>query len=129
MLINLKELSTPQLKAIRQVLVGGSLATADSSEVKRLRKENAQLKKIEQRRSVIAEIGLDLDDDRNYWLGLDDSTFKFVVGKMAELQKEVALSERTFNSIKVPALTSTINLDPVVIVREGLRNRRNGHSD
>jgi hypothetical protein len=137
----IKGLSTVQLKAIRQVLVSGAevvaerkYANADGSkrlkalaaENEQLKKANAQLKKIESRRQALSEIGLDLEDDRGYWLELNDATFRFVVNKFAEtIEKELALSSE--KGMQVPALTSEPELDTVDAVREGLKDlKRNG---
>ena len=128
--IDLTKIPTPELKEIRNILmyVVKGYASRDNSELKRLKYENAQLKKIDHRRSVLSEIDIDIDEDRDYWLSLDDNTFNFVVGKMIDIRKEVALAEKT-QSIRVPALISEQQLNTLDIVREGLanlKNRRNG---
>ena len=130
MQIDLTRIPTPELTEIRNILMYGvkGYATKENAELKRLKYENAQLKKVDHRRSVLSAIDIDIDEDKDYWLSLDDDTFNFVVGKMIDIHKEVALAEKT-NSIRVPALISERELNTLDIVREGLanlRNRRNG---
>ena len=128
--IDLSRIPIPELVEIRNILMYGAKAYAENTDLKRLKYENAQLKKIDHRRSVLSAIGIDIDEDRDYWLSLDDDTFRFVVGKMIDIRKEVALAEKT-QSIKVPALISEQELNTLDIVREGLtnlRNRRNGNN-
>jgi hypothetical protein len=130
MQIDLTKIPTPELIEIRNILMHGvrGYASKENAELKRLKYENAQLKKVDHRRSVLAEIGVDIDEDSDYWLSLDDATFDFVVGKMVDIQKELALAEKT-QSIRVPALISQHELNTLDTVREGLtnlKNRRNG---
>lgn len=131
--IDLTKMPTLELIEIKNILmygVKGYASKSENAELKRLKDENVQLKKTTQRRSVLAEIGIDIEEDRAYWLSLDDATFSFVVGKMANIHKEVALAEKT-QSIKVPALISEQELNTLDTVREGfadLRNRRNGNN-
>jgi hypothetical protein len=124
MQIDLTTIPTAELVEIRSILTYGlrGYASKENAELKRLKYENAQLKKINDRRSVLAAIGIDIDEDRDYWLSLDDATFNFVVGKMVDIRKEVALAEKT-QSIKVPALNT---LDTVRQGLANLKNRRNG---
>jgi len=130
--IDLTKIPTPELIEIKNILMCGVTAYAskrENAELKRLKYENSQLKKINHRRSVLSAIDIDIDENRDYWLSLDDATFSFVVGKMVDIRKEVALAEKT-QSIKVPALISQQELNTLDIVREGfsnLRNRRNGN--
>jgi hypothetical protein len=130
--IDLTKIPTPELIEIRNILKYGVRGYAsENPELKRLKYENAQLKKVDHRRSVLAEIGVDIDEDSDYWLSLDDATFNFVVGKMVDIRKEAALAEKT-QSIRIPALVSAQELNTLDIVREGLanlKNRRNGNGN
>jgi len=131
--IDLTKIPTPELIEIKNILKYGVTAYAsrrEDAELKRLKYENSQLKKINDKRSILSTIGIDIDEDRDYWLSLDDDTFNFVVGKMIDVRKELALAERT-QSISVPAVVSAQQLSTLDIVREGLanlRNRRNGNN-
>lgn len=130
--INLSELTTPQLLAIRQVLVSGSIASAETKKVKRLKQleaENAELKRKESRRAVLDGIGIDIDDDEKYWLGLSDSLFEFVVRKCSEVKTEVAIAERT-QSLKIPPMISQRELSTIDTIRQGfneIKDRSNGN--
>lgn len=130
--IDLSKIPTPQLRAIRGVLVDGGLATADSKEVGRLRTENAQFKKLEQRWKLIRERELDAffkAEDRGYILGFSDSNFEKTLDLLEkhrfEAEKEIALSERTY-SIKVPRVVSQRDLNALDTLRAGLSERKNG---
>ena len=142
MIIDLAELSTPTLKAIRRVLVDGATATAsryaDADGTKRLKAlaaENEQLKRLNERRKMLedAEVAevFDFNNDANYILSFSDDNFKTLIGKLVdqkvETQRELSLAERT-KSIKVPNLIGS-QLSAVDEVRAGfkaLRNKRNG---
>jgi len=137
----IKGLSTVQLKAIRQVLVGGAEAMAErkyanadgSKRLKALAAENERLKKANARREIVEAEGLEWDED--YWMSFDDGAFSYFLNlfieQRAKAEKELTLSERT-RSIKVPALISERELNAIDACREGfaeLKNRRNGHND
>ena len=129
--IDLSLLSVPQLKSIRAILTDGSIATAETKkakEFKRLQAENAELKRKKSRHVVLADIGIDIDDDESYWLGLSDYLFNFVVKKCSEVKTEVAIASTT-NSIKIPPIISEPELSVLDTVRQGfneIRARRNG---
>ena len=137
MMIDLSKLSTTTLKAIRRVLVDGATATASKyadadgdRTLKNLKQENAELRRLNARRSAVEAVGLDWDQD--YWMSFsDDGAFQYFLNLFAnhkaKLEKELALSERT-RSIKVPNLVGS-QLNAVDEVRAGfraLRNKRNG---
>ena len=131
--IDLTQIPTPELLEIKKILQYGArtyASRAENAELKHLRKENAQLRKIEQRRSILADIGIDIEEDRPYWLSLSDATFNFVVGKMADIRKEVAIAEAT-RSIKIPNLVAEPELSAYEQVRQGLaeRKRNNGRKE
>jgi len=126
--LDLSSLSVPQLLAIRTILSDGSIATAETAKAKRLKQleaENAELKRKDSRRAVLADIGIDIDDDESYWLSLSDSLFNFVVRKCSEVKTEVAIASTTM-TMKIPQLGAEPVLNTYEIVREGLKARRNG---
>ena len=133
-MLDLSKVTTPQLLEIRRILASGVEATAETAKAKRLKQleaENAELKRKESRRAVLADIGIDINDDLNYWLGLSDSLFEFVVGKCSSIKTEVAIAERTM-SLKIPPIISERELSMIDTIREGfseIRNRRNGHNE
>ena len=126
--IDLSKVPTPQLLEIRRILQGGVLAeseTKKAKEFKRLQAENAELKRKESRRVVLADIGIDIDDDESYWLSLSDSLFEFVVKKCSGIKKETAIATTTM-TMKIPQLGTDPVLNNYEVVREGLKARRNG---
>ncbi len=126
--IDLSLLSVPQLRAIRTILVDGSIASAETKKAKRLKQleaENAELKRKETRRGVLADIGIDIDDDESYWLGLSDSQFNFVVEKCSGIKKETAIASTTM-TMKIPQIWTEPVRNTYETVREGLKARRNG---
>ena len=131
MIIDLSRIPTPELWEIRNILKHGAKATAETKkakEFKRLQAENAELKRKESRRALLADISIDIDDDESYWLGLSDSLFDFVVKKCSEVKTEVAIAERT-QSLKIPPMISQRELSVLDTVRQGfneIRDRRNG---
>jgi hypothetical protein len=127
-ILDLGKLSTPQLLAIRSILAGGAEATAETAKVKRLKQleaENAELKRKESRHVVLADIGIDVDDDESYWLGLSDYLFNFVVKKCFGIKKETAIASTTM-TMKIPQVGTEPVLNTYEAVREGLKARRNG---
>ena len=77
---------------------------------------------------VLAGIGIDIDDDVNYWLGLSDSLFEFVVSKCSEIKTELAIASTT-NSIKIPPIISQHELSVLDAVRQGFAERKNGNGE
>ena len=126
--IDLKQLSVPQLKAIRTILTDGSIANAETKKAKEFKKlaaENAELRKKDSRRAVLTDIGIDIDDDESYWLSLSDSLFNFVVKKCSAVKTEVAIASTTM-TMKIPQVGAEPVLNTYETVREGLKARRNG---
>jgi hypothetical protein len=122
--IDLSRIPTPQLKAIRSVLANGGLAVADSREVKKLRRENARLKLLNERSQILAGIDVDINEDQDFWLGLTDYQFDGMIERMKRIDKETALAEKTA-SIKVPRLIGVRELNALDTIREGFSERRN----
>ena len=126
--IDLSTMSTTQLSGLRQILTSGQLATA-SDEVKRLKRENAQLKKLDKRRDAVESAGLEWDS--NYFMSLDDKTFNFVLEKMLQVKTEVAIAERT-QSLKIPPIISVRELNTIDTIRQGfneIKDRSNGNRE
>lgn len=127
--IDLKQLSVPQLKAIRAILTDGAIASAETKkarEFKRLQADNERLKKLDKRREAVQSAGMDWDSD--YFMSLDDKTFNFVLEKMQQVKTEVAIASTT-HSIKIPPIISQRELSLLDTVRQGfneIRDRRNG---
>jgi len=129
-MLDLSQVPTAELREIRNVLKFGAKAYASRAgdEARRLAAENAELRKKDSRRAVLADIGIDIDDDESYWLSLSDSLFEFVVKKCSEVKTEVAIAERT-QSLKIPPIISERELSVLDTIRQGfneIRDRRNG---
>lgn len=121
--LDLSQLSVPQLLEIRRILIGGVEASADARGIaRRLKAENERLKKANQRRDVIESAGLDWDSD--YWLSLDDKTFEFVLDKMKHVRTEFAIASAT-QSIKIPPMISQRELSVLDTIRQGFSERKN----
>lgn len=127
-MIDLSKVPTPELREMRNVLKYGAKAYASRAgdEARRLAAENAELRKKDSRRAVLADIGIDIDDDEKYWLGLSDSLFEFVVRKCSEVKTEVAIASTT-HSIKIPPIISQRELSVFDTVRQGFAERKNGN--
>ncbi|MCP8323126.1 MAG: hypothetical protein L6N96_02975 [Candidatus Methylarchaceae archaeon HK02M2] len=148
MMIDLTKLSTPTLKAIRRVLVDGATATASKHNkyanadgtVNRLKKEIAELKKLNSRWQMIQDADVDdvfdYNEDASYILSFSDNHFKMLIDKIvnqrAKTEKELSLAEQT-KSIRVPNLIGMPELNAVDTVREHFiemkDHRRNGGSN
>jgi hypothetical protein len=101
--VNLSTLSTPQLLAIRRILTEGDIAfasTSETAELKSLREYKTRNELLNQRREILADIGVDINDDQDYWLGLDNQTFQFVVQKLIT----VAHGEAQAENMRIPRL-------------------------
>lgn len=123
--LDLSKLTKTQLLGIKAVLQDGTVAEAGAKEVARkLKEENAQLKKVNERRDVVESAGLDWDSD--YWMSLDDKTFEFVLQKMTQVRTEVAIASTT-HSLKIPPLISQRELSVLDTVRQGFAERKNGN--
>ena len=121
--LDLSQLSVPQLLEIRSILSGGVKATADAKYVARkLKAENEQLKKANQRRDLVESAGLDWDSD--YWLSLNDKTFEFILDKMKQVRTEVAIASAT-QSIKIPPMISQRELSVLDTIRQGFSEHKN----
>jgi len=129
--IDLSTIPTAQLKAIRQVLAGGALAVADSKEVKKLKEENAELKTLQKRWGQISDAGLadsfDYNEDAWYILSFNDEHWQMTLNRLTESKQATATAESKPKVMKIPQMVSTIELNDVDALREGLRERKNGN--
>lgn len=126
-MLDISKIPTPELREIRNVLKYGAKAYASRAgdEARRLAAENVELRKKDSRRAVLADIGIDIDDDESYWLSLSDSLFNFVVKKCSGIKKETAIASTTM-TMKIPQVGAESVLNTYETVREGLKARRNG---
>jgi hypothetical protein len=129
--VDLSSLSLTQLCAIQDVLLGKVAIAEERKELNDLRDYKRKQEVIAERRSILKQIGEDIDDDFKYWTTLDDRLFNFVVGKLKEVKVERLLAESTC-SIKVPPLISARELNVIDTIRQGfddLKNERNSHDN
>lgn len=128
--INLKELTTPQLLEIRRILAGGVEASASKAgeEARKLRKENAELKRESEWRAIVESYNLEWGEN-SYWLSFaTEDRLRWICEKLSNAMKQTALAEKT-NSIKIPPIIGARELSTLDTVRQGfneIRNRRNG---
>ncbi|MFC1902657.1 hypothetical protein ACFLX4_01120 [Chloroflexota bacterium] len=133
-MIDISKVPTPQLLEIRRILTGGVLAeseTKKTKELKMLQAENTRLKRINDRRAVLDRLDVDIDSDLEYWLNLDDKTFKFVVGKMKDIKVECAIAEKSC-SMRIPPIISQRELSTIDTIRQTfneIKDRRNGNME
>jgi len=126
--IDLSTIPTAQLKAIRQVLAGGALATADSKEVKTLKAENAQLKREKKIRAIVESYDLDYDSDPGYWLELEKcGALEFACGKLSKTMK-TAQAESKPKIMKIPQMISTVELDNTDLLEHMREHKGNGRN-
>ena len=112
--LDFEKLSTPQLLAIRQILVGGPLAVA-SDDLKVLKRENATLKREKQWRAIVESYGLEFDDPE-YWLsfGTEDQ-LRWICRKLQTTKLATA------TTMRIPQLIAEPELDAKTIIRNSLR--------
>jgi hypothetical protein len=121
--IDLSQLSTPQLRAIKNVLEHGSLACGTFFPDKKT------LKKLNERRDAVEAAGIDWDSD--YWMSFKtEAEFSYFLNLFVQT-REKAEKEAVAESkpLRVPQLFGQIDLNPTEMVREGLRARRNGDGE
>ena len=126
--IDLSQLSVPQLKAIRTILTDGSIAEAGAKDVARkLKEDNARLKKINERREIVLDAGLDWDED--YYMSFSDKHFITTIEKLSHAQRQGKLAEATRTVLRIPPIVAPQSRSDIEIIREGLQNRRNGSGE
>lgn len=126
--INLSQLTTPQLLAFRSALVG-QVATAETKKAKRLKDaeaELAELKRKEMYRDICASYDVVFDDDPDYFLSFSKNHLHITCQHLSDAQKDVALAERT-HTIKIPPVFRAEDVSGVELVRQGFKDRKNGH--
>jgi hypothetical protein len=133
--IDLTKLSTPQLLAIRKILVGGVPAEASkyadadgSKKLKKLEAENKELKREKRWKEIVESYDLEFDDPA-YWLDFaTEDHLRWVCNRIstakAEAEREAALAEAT-RSMKIPPIIGD-QRSAFEILRDGFKERRNG---
>lgn len=125
--IDLSKLTTPQLLALKSALVG-QIATSDVKETaRRLKAENAELKRREKYREICASYELDFDDDPDFYLYFSEAHLHTTCKLLSNAKKQTALAERFGNRIAIPPMFGAEELSSIDLVREGFKNRKNGN--
>jgi hypothetical protein len=137
--IDLSQLTVPQLLGIRNqlleirgILSGGIEATAETAKAKRLREAEAQLtelKKREKYREICESYDLHFDDDPAYFLSFSEEHLYKTCEMLSHAKRQTALAERFGNSIAIPPLFSAEELSSIELVRQGFKDRKNGHRE
>ena len=129
--MDITKLSTPQLYAIRKVLTTGVEAESskpDKTEVKKLKLEIAQLRKLNARWAQIESLDLsssfDYSADADYILSFNDADFTRTLDNLVKAKNATA-EKITF--MKVPQMSSSDDgSDLIAALKEELRKRKNG---
>ena len=133
-MIDLKRLTTTQLRAIRQILVSGDIATSamESKAGRAARKYKAEaeaLKKEKKYREIVESFDLEWDDPA-YYLSFSEAGLVTTCSKLADARKQAAIAEITKSvPFKIPALRVERENEsdtPYSIARDFLRSKRNG---
>jgi hypothetical protein len=121
--LDLRTLSTPQLLAIRRILTDGdtSFASTETAELKNLREYKTRNEILNQRREILADIGIDINEDQDYWANLDSQTFQFVVQKLITVAHSRAEAEN--KHMKIPRLIAPQPESAFDTALAGLRER------
>jgi len=120
--LDLSQLSVPQLLEIRSILAGGVQASADARSIARkLKAENEKLHEKNYRMGIVLSEGLDWFGHEDYWMSFNDRTFQFVVNRMSTAKKATAETK----TIRVPQIYSEPELTPIDTIRTFFAERKN----
>jgi|GEM_PF-6250744 len=126
--LDLKQLTTPQLLAIRRVLTDGDVAFAsktETAELKELREYKTRNEILNERRAILTNLGINIDEDPEYWSGLSDSMFDFVVRTAHRLATRCqGQGSAKAEYIKVPQITAPQRKNAFDTALRGLQERR-----
>ncbi len=121
--LDIKSLTTNQLLAIRSILTDGEVAFANKSEtaeLKELREYKTRNQTLNERRVMLAEMGIDIEEDQTYWVELTPAMFDFVCHTLATRCHGTAQAE----TIKIPRMVSPPKKNAFETALRGLRERR-----
>ena len=127
-IVDLSQLSVPQLFEIRRVLAGGVEATAETKkakELKRLEAENARLKKMQERRDIVESAGLEWDED--YYMHFNDKHFMITVRNISNAMKQTSYAEK--KTLRIPQMPRIEELSAIELIQQEFKNRKNGHRE
>ena len=98
--MDIKDLSTAQLRAIYDIAVNGVAAQAsadkllqDQAEIQRLQTECLRLSRVEKRRNILFTIGETYDTDPDYWDSFSEEDFATTVKIFKQIISHARLQE------------------------------------
>ena len=115
MIIDLEKIPTDALLEIRNILKYGINATAETKkakELKRLQAENERLKKLNERRDIVEDAGLEWDEE--YYMSFNDKHFLIAVKNITRAMKQTSYAEK--NTMKVPQMPRVEELSAIDLV-------------
>ena len=128
--LDISKIPTPQLKAIRTILVSGatSVASKAGDAARKLRVENAALKKAAERKGVCESAGLDWEDgDDLYYGNMSDENFFKTIQMFVLTKREATASVRLNTFFSIPNLRGRDEeLEGSKYIAEQLKLRKNG---
>jgi hypothetical protein len=126
-IFDLSKLTTAELQAVKSALVGevatGGLETKAGKEARKLRAENAELKKLSKRRDIVEDNELGWDDG-DLWTNLSDEEFDKTVELMIKAKKQGASAEKEGHTLRVPPVYGEPYESPRDTIRNFLRARK-----
>jgi len=125
--LDLSQLSVPQLKAVRAILVDGAEATVSKAgdEARAARKELAELKREREYRAIVESYDLEWGDDSSYWLSFAiEDKLKWVCQKLSNAMKEAKAEAKPI--MKIPQMVRTADLNAYDTAKQGFADRKNG---
>jgi len=131
---NLSNLSIPQLEAIRSIVIDGvpasssKTANADGSKaLKKLKTENADLKREKRWREIVTSYDLDYDEDPQYWLSFEtEDKLRWLCNKINWAKKEAEAEASNKAIFRIPPLFAD-QRSVTEILRDHFREKRNGN--
>ena len=132
--IELSQIPTAELLEIKKILEVGAKAYASKAgdEVRKLRIEAKEakaeaeaLRKVQERREVVENAGLEWDGE--YFMALSDMQFDITIRKLVELSKN-AYAEVASNRLNIPPIFIKNELDdnPIHIIKQGFSEMKGG---
>ena len=126
-IFDLSKLTINELLAVKSALSGqlatGEMETKAGKLARVLRKENAQLKKLNERRNIVEDNELGWDDG-DLWMKLSDAEFDRTVELMLEAKKQGESVSAGRHTMKVPPVIAEPVLNNYEFVRDELRKRK-----
>lgn len=134
-MIDLSQLSVPQLLEIRRIIAGGVETTSETQSkagklARALREENEKLKREKRYREIVESYGLEWDDPE-YFLGQSEENLHKTCELFSDVKREAALAEKT-NTMKIPPFFQVEEVSGIELVRQelnALKHRKNGRGE